>query len=79
MKQKIKCVGCKRELDLGERYLEKDPFFDKPVGTCCYDELKQQLVDEQDWHTLQEMEYSNSWSKVEELKEDDSNVKGDKK
>ena len=62
MTKKIKCENCEEVIELGERYI-LDPYFDKPCCEECYPELKQQMIEGEDWIGLHELD-SKKWEEV---------------
>ena len=62
MKKKIKCVGCESILEKGESYI-LEPYFDEPCCEECFPELKQHMIENEDWISLQEME-SKEWKEI---------------
>ena len=61
----IKCVNCENVLEKGDKYI-LDPYFDEPCCLNCYSELKQNMIENEDWVSLQEMEYKE-WKEVGNL------------
>lgn len=51
----MKCGACQEKIEKGESYV-LDPYFDKPTCMNCYPELKQHMIESEDWISLHLME-----------------------
>ena len=51
MAKKIKCFGCEKVLEKGEKY-KIGLAFDEIVCEECEDEYKQQYIETESWHDL---------------------------
>jgi len=60
--KKIKCMNCKNVLEKGESYI-LEPYFDEPCCEECFAELKQSMIENEDWLSLHMME-TKEWIEV---------------